>query len=150
MNDKFGRKIDYLRLSVTDNCNLRCIYCMEENTTDFLKSESKLTEDEILKIVESSASLGVKKIRITGGEPLVRPGIVELIGKIKSINGIEEIYLTTNATLLNEKIEILAKNGINGVNISLDSLKKDRFDSITRLGGFENVMKSIDECIKYG
>lgn len=149
MKDKFGRKIDYLRLSVTDNCNLRCIYCMEENTTDFLKVQSKLTDDEILKIVEASASLGVKKIRITGGEPLVRPGIVELIGKIKNIEGIEEIYLTTNATLLHDKVEILAKNGLNGVNISLDSLNKERFNSITRLGGFEKVMDSIDECIKY-
>lgn len=150
MKDKFGRKVDYLRLSVTDNCNLRCIYCMEEKTTDFLKEKSKLTDNEILKIVESSASIGVSKVRITGGEPLVRAGIVDLIGKIKSIDGIEEIYLTTNATLLNDKVEILAKNGLNGVNISLDSLNKEKFDSITRLGGFEKVMESIDKCIKYG
>ena len=150
MKDKFQREIDYLRLSVTDNCNLRCIYCMEEEGEKFLEKSSKISDDEILRIVKASTKLGIKKIRITGGEPLVRPGIVDLIGKIKAIKGIEEIYLTTNGTLLNDKVEKLAKNGLNGVNISLDSLKEDVFNKLTRKGGFKNVMESIDKCIDLG
>ena len=149
MKDKFGREIDYLRVSVTDNCNLRCIYCMDEKDNDFLKKDNKLTDDEIYRIVKESAKLGIKKIRITGGEPLIRPGIVDLIGKINNIPGIEEIYLTTNGILLYDKVEALAKNGLKGVNISLDSLKEDRFKSLTRRGDLESVLKAIDKCLQY-
>ena len=150
MKDKFGREIDYLRVSVTDNCNLRCIYCMEENQKDFLKNDKKLTDDEILRIVKESASLGIKKIRITGGEPLVRPGIVELVKGINEIEGIEEIYLTTNGILLAEKLEELVNNGLKGVNISLDSLKEDRFRKLTRRGDLEKVMVAIDKSLELG
>ena len=149
MKDKFGREIDYLRVSVTDNCNLRCVYCMEEKDNIFLKKENKLTDDEIYRIVKESASLGIKKIRITGGEPLVRPGIVELIGRINSIPGIEEIYMTTNGILLYDKVEALAKNGLKGVNISLDSLKEERFKTLTRRGELSSVLKAIDKCLEY-
>ena len=149
MKDKFGREIDYLRVSVTDNCNLRCVYCMEEKDNIFLKKENKLTDDEIYRIVKESASLGIKKIRITGGEPLVRPGIVELIGRINSIPGIEEIYMTTNGILLYDKVEALAKNGLKGVNISLDSLKEERFNTLTRRGELSSVLKAIDKCLEY-
>ena len=127
MKDKFEREIDYLRVSVTDNCNLRCVYCMKEKENNFLKNDEKLTDDEIYKIVKESAKLGIKKIRITGGEPLVRAGIVNLIGRINNIPGIEEIYLTTNGILLADKLEELKLNGLKGVNISLDSLKEERF-----------------------
>ena len=127
MKDKYGREIDYLRISLTDNCNLRCIYCMEEKNNTFLKKEDKLTNDEIYKIVCESAKLGIKKVRFTGGEPLVRKDIVELMQRINTIQGIEEIYLTTNGILLEENVEILAKAGLKGVNISLDSLKKETF-----------------------
>ena len=149
MKDKFGREIDYLRVSVTDNCNLRCVYCMEEKDNIFLKKENKLTDDEIYRIVKESASLGIKKIRITGGEPLVRTGIVELIGRINSIPGIEEINMTTNGILLYDKVEALAKNGLKGVNISLDSLKKERFKTLTRRGELSSVLKAIDKCLEY-
>ena len=88
MKDKFGREIDYLRVSVTDNCNLRCIYCMDEKNNKFLKNDEKLTDDEIYKVIKESANLGIKKVRITGGEPLVRQGIVKLISKINTIPGI--------------------------------------------------------------
>ena len=150
MKDKFGREIDYLRVSVTDNCNLRCIYCMSEKENNFLKKDEKLTDDEIYRVVKESANLGIKKIRITGGEPLVRAGIVKLIGKINEIPGIEEIYLTTNGILLCDKLEELKLNGLKGVNISLDSLEEDKFNKLTRLGNLNNVLEAIDKAIELG
>ena len=144
MKDKFGREIDYLRVSVTDNCNLRCIYCMDEKGNKFLNKDEKLTDDEIYKVVKESAKLGIKKVRITGGEPLVRPGVVSLISKINNIEGIEEIYLTTNGILLADMIDELSKNGLKGVNISLDSLKEDRFNKLTRVGNLHKVLEAID------
>ena len=150
MKDKFGREIDYLRVSVTDNCNLRCIYCMDEKNNKFLKNDEKLTDDEIYKVIKESANLGIKKVRITGGEPLVRQGIVKLISKINTIPGIEEIYLTTNGILLADMIDELAVNGLKGVNISLDSLKEERFNKLTRLGKLDKVLKAIDKAIDLG
>ncbi|MCR1949649.1 MULTISPECIES: GTP 3',8-cyclase MoaA [unclassified Clostridium] len=150
MKDKYNREIDYLRISLTDNCNLRCIYCMEEKNNIFLKDEDKLTNDEIYKIVCESAKLGIKKVRFTGGEPLVRKDIVDLIQRINTIPGIEEMYLTTNGILLEEKAEILAKSGLKGVNISLDSLKKETFKRLTRLGDLKKVLAAIDKCISLG
>ena len=150
MKDRFGREIDYLRVSVTDNCNLRCVYCMDEKDNKFLKKDEKLTDDEIYIVVKESAKLGIKKVRITGGEPLVRPGVVDLIGRINSIEGIEEIYLTTNGILLADRLDELVKNGLKGVNISLDSLKEDRFNKLTRLGHVDNVLAAIDKAISLG
>ena len=122
MKDRFNREIDYLRLSVTDKCNLRCIYCMEDTKQQFLKNSHLMTDEEIIKIITASAKLGIKKIRLTGGEPLARPGITELIAQINQIEGIEGIYLTTNGTLLANQVHFFAKNGLKAVNISLDSL----------------------------
>ncbi|MDO5780580.1 MAG: GTP 3',8-cyclase MoaA [Clostridium sp.] len=150
MKDKFGREIDYLRVSVTDKCNLRCIYCMDEKDNSFLKNDEKLTDDEIYRIVKESSKLGIKKVRITGGEPLVRPDLVKLVSKINSIPGIEEIYLTTNGILLADMIDELAVNGLKGVNISLDSLKEERFNKLTRLGKLNKVLESIDKAIALG
>lgn len=150
MKDKFGREIDYLRVSVTDNCNLRCIYCMDEKGNKFLNKDEKLIDDEIYKVVKESAKLGIKKVRITGGEPLVRPGVVSLISKINNIEGIEEIYLTTNGILLADMIDELSKNGLKGVNISLDSLKEDRFNKLTRVGNLHKVLEAIDKAIALG
>ena len=150
MKDKFEREIDYLRVSVTDNCNLRCIYCMDEKGNKFLNKDEKLTDDEIYKVVKESAKLGIKKVRITGGEPLVRPGVVSLISKINNIEGIEEIYLTTNGILLADMIDELSKNGLKGVNISLDSLKEDRFNKLTRVGNLHKVLEAIDKAIALG
>ena len=150
MKDKFKREIDYLRLSVTDNCNLRCIYCMDEKENNFLKTSEKLSDEEILRVVKSCAEVGIKKIRITGGEPLVRPNITKLIDSINNIEGIEEIYITTNGILLADKVEALAKSGVKGVNISLDSLKEDRFKSLTRRGELSKVLEAIDKCIEFG
>ena len=150
MKDKFGREIDYLRVSVTDKCNLRCIYCMDEKDNSFLKNDEKLTDDEIYRIVKESSKLGIKKVRITGGEPLVRPDLVNLVSKINSIPGIEEIYLTTNGILLADMIEDLARNGLKGVNISLDSLQEERFEKLTRLGKLNKVLEAIDKAIALG
>ncbi len=150
MKDKYGREIDYLRISITDRCNLRCIYCMEEEGNTFFQEEDKLTKEEILKIVSASAKLGVKKIRLTGGEPLVRKDIVELMEGINDIKGIEGIYLTTNGILLEEKLEALKKAGLKGVNISLDSLKEEMFQSLTRLGILKKVLSAIDKCLELG
>ena len=150
MKDKFGREIDYLRVSVTDKCNLRCIYCMDEKDNSFLKNDEKLTDDEIYRIVKESSKLGIKKVRITGGEPLVRPDLVNLVSKINSIPGIEEIYLTTNGILLADMIDELAANGLKGVNISLDSLNEERFNKLTRLGKLNKVLEAIDKAIALG
>ena len=150
MKDKFKREIDYLRLSVTDNCNLRCIYCMDEKENNFLKASEKLTDEEIIRLVKACAEIGIKKVRVTGGEPLVRPNITKLIDEIYKINGIEEIYITTNAILLADKVEALVKSGVKGVNISLDSLKEDRFKQLTRRGELSKVLEAIDKCIEYG
>ena len=150
MKDKFGREIDYLRVSVTDKCNLRCIYCMDEKDNSFLKNDEKLTDDEIYRIVKESSELGIKKVRITGGEPLVRPDLVKLVSKINSIPGIEEIYLTTNGILLADMIDELAVNGLKGVNISLDSLNEERFNKLTRLGKLNKVLEAIDKAIALG
>lgn len=143
MKDKFNREVNYIRVSVTDNCNLRCIYCMDDKEVKFLKSEEKVSDEEIYRILKECAGLGIKKVRITGGEPLVRPNIVELIGRINSIEGIEEIYLTTNGILLKDKIEALVKNGLKGVNISLDSLQEERFKALTRGGDLNRDRKSV-------
>ncbi|MGN0025764.1 MAG: GTP 3',8-cyclase MoaA [Clostridium sp.] len=150
MKDKYGREIDYLRISLTDKCNLRCIYCMEEKGNDFFDEEEKLTKDEICKIVNGCSKLGIKKIRLTGGEPLVRKDIVELVEAINKIEGIEEIYLTTNGILLEDKVHILKKAGLKGVNISLDSLKVEMFNKLTRLGELKKVLNSIDKCLEHG
>ena len=150
MKDRFGREIDYLRVSVTDNCNLRCVYCMDEKDNKFLKKDEKLTDDEIYRVVKESAKLGIKKVRITGGEPLVRPDLVNLVSKINSIPGIEEIYLTTNGILLADMIDELAVNGLKGVNISLDSLNEERFNKLTRLGKLNKVLEAIDKAIALG
>ena len=150
MKDKFNREVNYIRVSVTDNCNLRCIYCMDDKEVKFLKSEEKVSDEEIYRILKECAGLGIKKVRITGGEPLVRPNIVELIGRINSIEGIEEIYLTTNGILLKDKIEALVKNGLKGVNISLDSLQEERFKALTRGGDLNRVLQAIEKSIELG
>lgn len=150
MEDKYGREIDYLRISLTDNCNLRCIYCMDEKQNNFLKNEDKLTDKEIYKIVKEASNLGISKVRFTGGEPLVRKDIFELMEMVNSIEGIREIYLTTNGILLEEKVEKLVKSGLKGVNISLDSLDEETFRKLTRLGELRKVLSSIDKCLELG
>ena len=151
MKDQFGREINYLRLSVTDNCNLRCIYCMPED----LKNESddnNLTINEYYRTVGILAKLGIQKVRITGGEPLTRKGIDELIGKINTIPEIKEIAITTNGILLDTYLDNFIKDGVTSLNISIDSVNKENFNKITRGGDLcrvtESLRKARDNGIK--
>ena len=150
MLDKFNRNIEYLRISVIDRCNLRCVYCMPEKGVEFIPHEEILTYDEILKICDVVSELGIKKIKITGGEPLVRKDIVNLIRDIKNLDKIEQVTLTTNGILLYDMLDDLYDAGIDAINISLDTLKSDNFKRITRKDGLEKVLKSIDKAYDLG
>jgi len=144
------RTIDYLRISVTDRCNLRCVYCMPENGVDLLKHQDMMSFEEIYNLVKALVPLGIKKIRLTGGEPLVRSGIENLIKMLRSIPEIEDITLTTNGILLEEMAYGLKAAGLTRVNVSLDSLDDSRFKQITRWGNLEKVLKGIDKAIEAG
>lgn len=145
--DAFARPIEYLRVSVTDKCNLRCIYCMPEHGLPWLDNESILTYEEIARIVEAAASLGVRAIRLTGGEPLLRPRLERLVGMIARISGIEDIALSTNGLLLEGQVEALAAAGLRRVNISLDTLRSERFEQIARRPGLHRVLRAIEAAI---
>ena len=150
MLDKLNRKIDYLRISVIDRCNLRCVYCMPEEGIESIPHDEILTYDEILRICEIVSELGIRKIKITGGEPLVRKDIVNLIRDIKNIDKIEQVTLTTNGILLHEMLDDLYDAGIDAINISLVTLNKDNFKKITRRDGLEKVLMSIDKAYDLG
>jgi len=143
MIDQYQRKIEYVRISLTDRCNLRCRYCMPAAGIEKLRHEDILTFAEILRIVRALAALGVRKVRLTGGEPLVRRGIVELVRAIRAVPGIEQVVLTTNGVLLAELAEPLVAAGLSGVNISLDTLRPDVFASITRRPLYPQVEEGI-------
>ena len=145
MKDSLGREIDYLRISLTESCNLRCIYCMPEGVAPKVCGET-LTKENIFDIVEVAVELNIKKTRLTGGEPLLRQDIVEIVQGIKD-RGIEKIYITTNGILLSEKIEKLKKAGLKGVNISLDTLDREQFNYITRGGDLERVLQGIEKAL---
>lgn len=141
--DSFGRPITYLRISITDRCNLRCAYCLPASGTKWLPGEDLLTIDEIVRVVETAASLGVSKIRLTGGEPLVRPDAVDIVARIAAIPGIQDLSLTTNAILLEKMAQPLADAGLNRVNISLDTLDAEKFQRVTRFGDFSRTWNGI-------
>ncbi len=150
MRDNYGRNINYLRISVTDRCNLRCIYCMPEQGVKSLSHDEILRFEDTLKIIKAAASLGINKIRFTGGEPLVMKDIDKLIYDTSKISGIDDISITTNGILLSDMAADLQKAGLNRVNISLDTLNADKFRSITRVGNLEKVMESIYKCLSLG
>ena len=150
MRDSYGRNINYLRISVTDRCNLRCIYCMPEQGVKSLSPEDILRFEDILKIVKSASALGINKIRYTGGEPLVMKDIDKLIYETSKLQGIEDIAITTNGILLSGMAADLKKAGLKRVNISLDTLNEEKFKSITRIGNLGEVLKSIDKCLTLG
>lgn len=147
--DPFGREITYLRLSVTDRCNLRCTYCMAENM-EFLPRQQILTLEEIGQISAAFVALGVTKIRLTGGEPLIRNGIIELARQLSQLEGLKELVMTTNATLLETQAEALAQAGVKRLNISLDSLQPERFQRLTRCGDLEQVLRGIESARQAG
>jgi len=144
VKDAFDREINYLRISVTDLCNLRCKYCMPENGVLKKQHTDILSVEEIEEIVRVAASLGVNKVRITGGEPLVRNGILEICKKIGAIDGLKEICITTNGVLLGDMAKDLKAAGVTRVNISLDTLDPIKFKQITRSGELSDVMKGIE------
>lgn len=150
MIDKQGRNINYLRVSLTDRCNLRCIYCMPEEGISKIHHDDVLRFEEVIKIVKASSSIGVNKIRYTGGEPLIIKGIDKLIYETSMIEGIKDISMTTNGILLYDAAEELKKSGLNRVNISLDTLKEDRFYNITRGGNLNKVIGAIEKCLSLG
>ena len=148
--DQFLRKINYLRVSVTDRCDLRCVYCMKEKM-NFLPKSDVLSLEEIERLCDNFIDLGVEKIRLTGGEPLVRKDITHLIknlNKKKSFTNLKEITLTTNGTLLKKYAKELKDNGINRINVSLDTIVKEKYKEITRFGNLDNVFEGIDEALK--
>ncbi len=150
MYDKFNRKINYLRISVTDRCNLRCVYCMPESGIKLMSHKDIVRFEEILEVVKISVDMGINKIRITGGEPLVRKGITDLVGMIAEVDGVKDFGMTTNGILLKKYAADLKKNGLHRVNVSLDTLNTDKFKQITRLGDINDVLEGIDEAQKVG
>ncbi len=150
LRDGFDRVIDYLRISVTDRCNLRCIYCMPAAGIKPVQHKEILTYEEIVRVVRIASNLGVRKVRITGGEPLARKNVTFLIGAIREISAIEDISLTTNGILLQEYADELADAGLDRVNISLDSLKPERYREITRGGEIDRVINGIEAAKEAG
>ena len=151
MLDQYGRKIDYLRISVTDRCNLRCRYCMPEPMAA-VRHEDILRYEEILRICRAAAELGITKFKVTGGEPLVRAGCTEFIAALKKQPGTEQVTLTTNGMLLEKNLDALAAAGLDGVNISLDTLDNARFRSITGYtgDGADTLLRVLKECCANG
>lgn len=150
MIDKKGRKINYLRVSLTDRCNLRCIYCMPGEGIEKKKHDNMMRFEETIKVIKASAALGVNKVRFTGGEPLIIKGIDQLIYETSKIQGINDISLTTNGILLGDMVHELKKAGLKRVNISLDTLDEDKFKTITRGGQLNKVKDAIDKCLSLG
>lgn len=150
MKDSHGRTIDYMRISLTDKCNFRCIYCMPEEGVCALEHDEILRLEEIERIVYIASKLGIKSIRLTGGEPLVRKGVVDLVRSITSMNGIENVSMTTNGVLLPKMAGDLKEAGLNRVNISLDTLDEKQFREITRVGNLDDTLKGIEAALEQG
>ena len=143
MRDLWNREIDYIRISVTDRCNLRCVYCMPEEGIESISHDRILTFDEIARICRVMAQSGLKKIKLTGGEPLIRRGIVSLVRQLKEVPGIEQVTLTTNGILLEEMADDLVSSGIDAVTVSLDTLDRERFRQMTRRDELPRVLEGI-------
>ncbi len=150
MKDQYQRLINYLRISVTDRCNLRCRYCMPEEGVESICHSEIMTYEELLRICGIAAKTGIQKIKITGGEPLVRKGVCKLIHGIRAIHGIDSVTITTNGSLLGEYLPELAEAGIAGINISLDTLDKEKFCQITRRNDFDKVWDGFLSAVRTG
>ena len=150
MIDTYGRQITYLRLSVTELCNLRCRYCMPEDGVCKKRHEEMLTQEEMILAIRAAAALGIRKLRITGGEPLVKSNIVELCRAAAAVDGIEEVCLTTNGTLLPKLAAPLREAGVRRLNISLDTVDAEKFRYITRIGNLEDALAGIEASLEAG
>lgn len=146
--DNHNRIINYVRLAVTDRCNLRCFYCMPEEGIKYVKRDALLSYEEMLRLMTILAGNGIQKVRITGGEPFLRKGMFEFLEKLTAVDGLKQIHITTNGTLTKGKVGLLKQIGIHSMNLSLDSLDKQRFYDITRRDEFENVMETLDELLE--
>ena len=150
MIDSYGRQISYLRLSVTELCNLRCRYCMPEDGICKKRHDEMLTQEETISAIRAAASLGISKLRITGGEPLVKPNIVDLCAEAVAVDGIREVCMTTNATLLPKLAGPLREAGVSRLNISLDTLDPEKFRYITRIGTLSDAVAGLDAALDCG
>ncbi len=150
MKDQFGRTLEYLRISVVDRCNLRCVYCMPASGAGFDPWAELLTYDEIVTLTGYFAEMGIRKVRLTGGEPLVRPGMAGLITRLKKIPGIEELALSTNGVLLKDQARQLRDAGLDRINVSLDTLRRDRFKEIAKMDRLHDVLEGIEEALRVG
>lgn len=150
MQDRYGREITYLRLSVTDRCNLRCRYCMPEDGVCKKSHGDMLTEEEMLLAVEAAASLGVRKLRITGGEPLVKRNILSICEKAAAVPGIREVCLTTNGVLLPQYARALQECGVKRLNLSLDTLDPEKYAHMTRWGRLDQALAGLDAALEAG
>lgn len=150
MQDRFGRTIEYLRLSVTDRCNLRCQYCMPASGIEKHGHDHVLRNEDCIQIVRTMAALGIKKVRLTGGEPMVRRGLASMIAGIKAIEGIMEVTLTTNGLLLEDQIVDLKAAGLSRINVSIDSLNPKTYHRLTRGGDLSAVMRGIEKAQSVG
>ncbi len=150
MYDKYNRRINYLRISVTDRCNLRCVYCMPAEGIQMLRHEDILTFDEIVEVVRTAVDHGVTKVRLTGGEPLVRKGITDLVTMIHGIEGIRDLSMTTNGILLEKFAKELKEAGLQRINVSLDTLQPNKFREITRGGELEKVLEGLRAASETG
>ncbi len=151
MRDGWGRRIEYLRISVTDKCNLRCVYCMPEEGLPWLRRDELLSYEEIARVVRTLAGMGLRSVRITGGEPLVRRDLASLVRQIRAVPGIRDIALSTNAVLLEEHAEVLRAAGVDRLNVSLDSLRAGRIDAISRrAGSAAAIFRGLDAAERAG
>jgi cyclic pyranopterin phosphate synthase len=147
MIDRFGRQVNYLRISVTDRCNLRCRYCMPEAGIQLLRHDELLSYEEILEVAQEAVRLGIRKIRLTGGEPLVRRNVVALVGMLAELGGVEDLSMTTNGTLLAQHASALRAAGLHRLNISLDTTDPDKYRHITRGGEVGHVLDGINAAL---
>ena len=150
MKDTFGRNITYLRLSVTERCNLRCRYCMPEEGICKKQHEEMMNEDEMIQAVEAAAALGITKIRITGGEPLVKKNILSICRRVAKVSGIQEVCITTNGVLLPEFAKPLKEAGVTRINISLDTMDSKKYAHLTRRGYYDKAMQGIEAALSSG
>lgn len=148
--DRFGREIDYLRISLTDHCNLRCVYCMPLSEVQYAPPSNALKPDEIERIVTAAASVGFRKIRLTGGEPTLRPDLVDIVKRVSRVPGIEDVAMTTNGILLSRMAVTLKRAGLRRVNVHVDTWNPERLSNIMRWGKLEDIQRGIDAAIDAG
>ncbi len=148
--DRFGRRINYLRVSVTDRCNLRCLYCSQRDRFSWLPPEEILSYEELFEVIQTAVTLGFTRLRLTGGEPLLRKGLISFIARLSNLSGLKDLTMTTNGTLLSEQAQELKKAGLRRINISLDTLDPQKFEKITGRPYLSKVLEGIEAALRVG